>query len=233
MKEAMERCVIVGAAEIGKYGRVKEYVRPGDFVICCDGGLKHADGDKLGRAPDLVVGDFDSYSLDEWKKAKRFIGNTETIVLPCEKDDTDTVYAMKEGLKRGFRDFLFLGVIGGRLDHTLGNVYMLEYLERAGAFGRIADDVSEMELVPAGKSVFVEDSWAYFSLLNIGGLAQSITIKGAKYPLNRAEIESWYQYGISNEVLPGQRAEISVEKGSLLLIKVSDEGRCSGRYEEL
>lgn len=218
----MKRCVIIGAAEIGNYVRMKKYLRPEDFVIYCDGGLKHAAEERLSRMPDLVVGDFDSYSLDAWR-AKRFAEDTETIVLPCEKDDTDTVYAMKEGLKRGFRDFLFLGVIGGRLDHTLGNVYMLEYLARAGAAGKIVDDVSEMQLISEGETAFVEESWAYFSLLNISGRAQGITIKGAKYPLNQAEIESWYQYGISNEVLTGQKAEIRVEKGSLLLIKVAEE----------
>ncbi len=116
-----------------------------------------------------------------------------------------------------------MGVIGGRLDHTLGNVYMLEYLARAGATGKIVDDVSEMQLISEGETVFVEEDWAYFSLLNISGGARGITIKGAKYPLNQAEIESWYQYGISNEVLTGQKAEIKVEKGSLLLIKVAEE----------
>lgn len=219
----MKRCVIIGAAGIGDYGRIKKYIRAEDFVIYCDGGLKHAAEDKLDRTPDLAVGDFDSYSLEEWKKAKRFAHEAETIVLPCEKDDTDTVYAMKEGLKRGYRKFLFLGVVGGRLDHTLGNVYMLEYLAKAKASGKIVDDVSEMQLISEGETAFVEEEWAYFSLLNICGKAQGITIKGAKYPLDKAEIESWYQYGISNEVIPGRRAEISVERGSLLLVKVADD----------
>ena len=56
----------------------------------------------------------------------------ETIVLPCEKDDTDTVFAVKEALKRGFQDFLLIGVIGGRLDHTLGNVSLLLMLDAHG-----------------------------------------------------------------------------------------------------
>lgn len=219
----MKRCVIIGAAGIGDYERIKKYIRAEDFVIYCDGGLKHAAKDRLDRMPDLAVGDFDSYPIEEWQKAKRFAKEAETIVLPCEKDDTDTVYAMKEGLKRGYRDFLFLGVIGGRLDHTLGNVYMLEYLAKAGAVGKIVDDDSEMQLIPEGKTVCVEEGWAYFSLLNICGTAQGITMKGAKYPLEQAEIESWYQYGISNETLPGQRAEIRVEKGSLLLVKVAGD----------
>ena len=60
----------------------------------------------------------------------------------------------------------------------------------------------------------------YFSLLNISGTAKGITIKGAKYPLENGEITCEYQYGISNEVLPGQTAEITVTDGKLLLIKV-------------
>lgn len=41
------------------------------------------------------------------------------------RNPTDTVYAMKEAIKRGFDTFLLIGVVGGRLDHTLGNVSML------------------------------------------------------------------------------------------------------------
>ena len=65
----------------------------------------------------------------------------------------------------------------------------------------------------------MDDSFAYFSLLNITGVAKGITIENAKYPLVNAEITSEYQYGISNEVLQGNKAKIGVKKGELLLIK--------------
>ena len=55
--------------------------------------------------------------------------------------------------------------------------------------------------------------------LNISGTARNITIRGAKYPLNGGEITSEYQYGISNEVLPGKTAYIEVKEGELLLIQ--------------
>ena len=45
-------------------------------------------------------------------------------------------------------------------------------------------------------------------------------IRGAKYPLEGAEITCEYQYGVSNEVLPGQTAVVTVGQGRLLLIKV-------------
>ena len=49
---------------------------------------------------------------------------------------------------------------------------------------------------------------------------QGITIQNAKFPLSNAEITGEYQYGISNEVLPGMTAEVTVGNGQLLLIKV-------------
>jgi thiamine pyrophosphokinase len=142
----------------------------------------------------------------------------ETIVLPCEKNDTDTVYAVKEAVRRGFDNFLLIGGIGGRLDHTLGNVSILLYLDSLGKKGCIIDDHSEMEIV-SKEPVSVCEKYSFFSLLNITGCAKGITVTGAKYPLEDAEINCEYQYGISNEVLPGKTAEISIQCGKLLLVK--------------
>ena len=208
----MRRCVIIGGASIGDYDAVCRWLRPDDYVIYCDCGLRHMDG--LGVEPDLIVGDFDSYSYPEY--------DTETIVLPCEKDDTDTVFAVKEALRRGFEDFLLIGVVGERLDHTLGNVSILLMLDSAGKKGIIIDDYSEMEIVSdrCEKPCIIDDSYAYFSLLNISGKASGVTIRGAKYPLEDAEIMCEYQYGVSNEVLPGCTAEVIVGEGRLLLVKV-------------
>lgn len=205
----MKRCVIVGGADIGRYDRIRARLGENDFYICCDSGLKHREG--LGIVPDLIVGDFDSYENPHL--------TAETIVLPCEKDDTDTVFAVKEALKRGFQDFLLVGVIGGRLDHTLGNVSLLLMLDAQGKSAAALDDYAELEII-SDKPARIEARYPYFSLLNISGLAQGVTIRNAKYPLSSAEITCEYQYGISNEVLPGMTAEVSIENGRLLLVKV-------------
>lgn len=81
------------------------------------------------------------------------------------------------------------------------------------------DDYSEMEIV-SNIPAQIGGRYAFFSLLNISGTAQGITIKNARYPLDGEEITCEYQYGISNEVLPGMTAEVSVQRGRLLLIKV-------------
>lgn len=205
----MKRCVIVGGADIGNYGFIREKLRADDYVIFCDSGLKHMDG--LGAEPGLIVGDFDSHENPKLP--------VETIVLPCEKDDTDTVFAVREALRRGFDDFLLIGVVGARLDHSLANVSLLLYLDSMGKTARIIDDWSEMEIV-SRKSVTVSGEYSYFSLMNISGCARGISVTGAKYPLSDGEISCEYQYGVSNEVLPGEKALISVREGRLLLIKI-------------
>lgn len=98
----MKRCVIVGGADINNYEYIKSCLRNDDFIVFCDSGLKHLES--LQVNPGLIVGDFDSHDNPHL--------GVETIVLPCEKDDTDTVFAVKEAIKRGFDDFLLIGVVG-------------------------------------------------------------------------------------------------------------------------
>ncbi len=204
----MNRCVIIGAAKISDYRKIRKYFRPDDFFIVCDGGLDHIE--KLGINPNLIVGDFDSHENPNL--------DVETIVLPHEKDDTDSVFALKTALSRGFKDFLFAGMIGGRLDHTLGNISMLLKCREEKVRALMLDDYSEIEIV-GQEEIKIEDKFSYFSLLNISGTARGVTIKDALYNLENAEIPITYQYGVSNEVPKGKTAKVSVKEGCLLLIK--------------
>lgn len=210
MKEQLaKRCVIIGGADINNYDFIREKLSSEDYFIFCDSGLKHLED--LQVKPSLIVGDFDSHEIPHLA--------VDMIVLPCEKDDTDTFFAVKEAIKRGFDDFLLIGVVGARLDHTLGNVSILLYLDSLGKKGCIIDDYSEMEIV-TNQPVSITANYPFFSLLNISGCAKGITITGAKYPLVDAEISCEYQYGISNEVLPGETATVALQEGKLLLIKI-------------
>ena len=96
----MKRCVIVGGADINNYEFIRQTLCADDYVIFCDSGLKHLE--QLQARPSLIVGDFDSHENPRL--------DVETIILPCEKDDTDTVFSVKEAIKRGFDEFLLIGV---------------------------------------------------------------------------------------------------------------------------
>ena len=207
----MKRCVIIGGAPINDYEHTKKYITDNDFVIVCDCGLRHIEN--LGVAPDLIIGDFDSHEKPEL--------DVEIITLPREKDDTDSFFAVKEALKRNFESFLLLGVIGKRLDHTLANISILQYLDRLGKRAVCVDDYSEMEIV--SKSALIGDDYKFFSLLAIDGAASGITIKNALFPLENGEITPSFQYGVSNETIKGSTASVTVENGSLLLVKIIKE----------
>lgn len=205
-----KRFVIISAAPINNYKRIKSKLNPQtDFYTFCDGGLNHQK--KLGIKPDLIIGDFDSH--------KKPVTSVETIQLPTQKDDTDTFFAIKEGLSRGFLDFLFIGSIGNRLDHSLCNISALLYAHTHHAKANIQDDFSQMEIA-GSTTIEIEDSVSYFSLMTITGTAENVTITNAKYPLENGTVTPEYQYAISNEVLPEKTATVNVGKGKLLLIKV-------------
>ena len=203
-----KRCVVIGNASINNYDYLLKEIKEDDFLIYCDGGLKHLE--KLKILPNLIIGDFDSFKNPNL--------DIETIVLPRKKDDTDTMAAVKEGIERGYKDFLLLGVIGERLDHSLANVSILLFLDSLNLKGKIIDDYSEMLLV-SKKEELVSDEFSYFSLINILSNAKGVNVIDAKYPLIDATLPTTYQYSVSNEVLPNKVSKISLKEGTLLLIK--------------
>ena len=205
-----KRCVILSGGPIFDYSKIKPMILPTDYIIAADRGLHHAAC--MGITPHLAVGDFDSHQTPDIK--------IDTVQLPCEKDDTDTYYAVKEALSRGYRDILILGATGGRSDHMLANLYTLLYIKQKGAVGTMADEYCL--ITPVCGTATVNGDYPYFSLVTVAGQAKGVTITGAKYPLQDGIIDPCYQYGVSNQVLPGQTAHIKVESGEVLLILSRD-----------
>ena len=208
----MSKCVIVGGVKINNTDQIKKYIDETDFVIACDSGIESCKD--IGVTPNLIVGDFDSHKKPDT--------DIEIITLPTAKDDTDTMFATKEAVKRGFSEVVLLGVVGDRIDHTLANVYILSYLQDEGVNGMIVDDFSEMFIISKnGQNISrISDNYSFFSLLCLEGKVEGVTIKNAKFPLENGIITPNHQYATSNEVLPGEVAEVSIEKGSALLVKV-------------
>lgn len=196
-------CHIVGA---GDFAPQTFKISQGDFVIAADKGFLHLK--RLGIRPNLAVGDFDSLGFcpDE----------VESVVLPAEKDDTDTLSAVKEGRKRGYRRFLFYGALGGkRFSHSLANLSLLLYLDSFGEEGEIIHENTSLSLL--GPGTYQRDySGGYFSLFPVGKEAL-VSVKGAKYPLENALLTQEFPLGVSNE--GSAHTEISVHSGTLLLVR--------------
>ena len=199
-------CYIVGAMSLTP--DLRPYPVQGDYVIAADRGF-----DSLvayGVRPDLAVGDFDSLGHRP--------NHPNVIQLPAEKDDTDMVFALRKGLELGYRRFVLLGGVGGRLEHTLGNLQLLDWLACQGGQGFLAGEKTAATCIRDGMSVtFPPSMTGYLSVLCNSGRAEGVDLTGLKYPLNGYTLTGSFPLGVSNQFL-GQEASVSVKEGSLLLI---------------
>ncbi|MCH5342250.1 MAG: thiamine diphosphokinase [Acetatifactor sp.] len=206
------KCFVIGAGDL-TVGTLE--VSKKDFVIAVDGGLGYCS--LLGVEPDLILGDFDSVSPEEAKAVEALEQQIPERILrlPREKDDTDMLAALKEGLRRGYRDFRIYGGTGGRFDHTLANIQCLLYLKKHGAVGYLVDGTG-MILVLMDESVeFQKGLEGFLSLFSLTDESVGVTIRGMKYPLEQAVVRNDFPIGISNE-FTGEAAVVSVEKGQLV-----------------
>ncbi|MCH5187329.1 MAG: thiamine diphosphokinase [Oscillospiraceae bacterium] len=205
----MSKAVIICAGSIEDYSSARAEIGDEDFVICADGGLRHAA--KMGVSPNVIVGDFDSYgAVPEGENV---------VVFPCEKDYSDTYMAALEAEKRGYKELLFLGATGTRLDHVMANLALLEVLRRRGTRAAIKDG-HNLIFAAGNRETVAGKAGTTVSLLPIYPV-KGITLRGFKYPLNNAEIELVDPIWISNELLGGE-AEISFESGALLVDIAND-----------
>jgi len=205
----MKRCVIFGGGQIGDPEQIKNLVRQEDYLICADSGYRHCV--QLGFSPQLVLGDFDSY-------AGVVQSDCELLRYPIEKDDTDTMLALREGLRRGCDTFYLYGATGGaRLDHTLANLQSLAFLLRHGARGYLYDQnfvytAIENETLTLTREV----EWGIVSLFSMGDRAEHITLEGLQYPLTDGTIDCGFPLGVSNHIV-APTARITVGRGPLLV----------------
>ncbi|MGI5963934.1 MAG: thiamine diphosphokinase [Lawsonibacter sp.] len=198
-------CYVVGAMSLSP--SLRPYPAPGDCVIAADRGY-----DSLmayGVTPDLVVGDFDSLGYAP--------NHPNVIQLPKQKDDTDMVYALRRGLELGYRRFVLLGGVGGRLEHTFGNLQILDWLTTQGAVGFLAGEKTVATALRNGCIIFPSSMSGYVSVFCNSGTAQGVTLTGLKYPLAEYTMSGSFPIGVSNEFL-GTEASVSVKDGSLLLL---------------
>jgi len=197
-------CYIVGAMEPGEIALV-----PGreKLVIAADGGLTHLQ--RQGIVPDLTVGDFDSLT---------YTPEGENIIRhPVEKDDTDTMLAVKLGLQRGCGTFLLYGGTGGRPDHTVANLQTLRFLAGQGARGYLIGEGWVSAVIRGSALTFPAGLRGTVSVFCAGDRARGVTEQGLYYALEDGALTGDFPLGVSNH-FTGEPAEISVREGSLLVM---------------
>ena len=212
----VKRAVIFGGAPVSMADLPAE-LPPYVLCVCADAGLRAAQ--QLGIPPDFVVGDFDSLGSVP--------AGGNVVTYPAEKDDTDLLLAARYAMAQGCRELVFYGALGGRLDHTIANLQMLRLLADADTAGILIDAGHRVTLQRGGmwnsRQVYRKPKtgkW-YLSLFAMTPVCEGITSTGVAYPLDHGTLRASYPLGVSNEIL-GEQAEISVEKGDLLVVQAKN-----------
>lgn len=209
MGKIMKKCVIIGSAPLSDAGAVDDSGRDNCFVICADGGLDNAR--QFGITPDLLIGDFDSVqgALPE---------GIETIRLNVEKDETDSMAAVKEGLRRGYRDFVLTGVLGGeRFDHSVANLCVLSYLCHQGCKAALWDGNCRAFLIRESGITLTGLAGSTVSVFPFGCASCSVSYTGLKYPLTNRTLVPDFPLGVSNRI-ESDTARIVVHSGDALVL---------------
>lgn len=178
-----------------------------DRIIACDKGYQYAE--EAGVRPQLLVGDFDSYT-------GALPADIPILDLPVEKDDTDTMAAIRYAVQEGYSEIVLYCALGGRLDHLLGNVQSAVFAVERGCRVHIIDTDNLLYFFTDGALTLPPRAGWSLSLLSLTDRCENVSVTGVKYPLRDATLTNEFPIGVSNE-WRGE-AQISVGCGVLLVV---------------
>ena len=199
----MSICYIVGAGEF--YGTLSP--TESDLIIAADGGYDTLRA--LGITPDLILGDMDSVNTDA--------GDIERLVYPVRKDETDSFLAYREGVRRGYSDFMLYGCVGGREDHTFANYALLVYARERGHKMTLVGKCTHTVAIINESRSFSGEPLSHLSLFAFGGDAHGVSISGAEYEAESITLTPSFPLGASNR-FGYKDVTVTVRDGILLVM---------------
>ncbi|MBL8091144.1 MAG: thiamine diphosphokinase [Anaerolineales bacterium] len=206
----MKRIIIFANGELPNPKKARALIQPDDFIICADGGTRHAL--TLGLTPHLIIGDMDSLPANF--QLSTF--NGEVIVFPKDKNETDLELAINHAITLKPDEIIIVAALGGRIDHALANISLLTNFQHATFNLRLNDGLEEIFLCKDHVEVKGR-SGDIVSLIPWGGNVEGVTTQNLKWKLNNETLSFDKTRGISNEMI-SDIASISITKGLLLIV---------------
>lgn len=208
----MKRTLIITGGEFCDYIPDDEY----DLIIACDKGYEYAN--QLNIEPDIIIGDFDSADESKARGLTKAL-KTEILTYPVEKDDTDTMLAIKEAIKRGTTSITIVCALGNRLDHTIANVQSIHYAVLRGVMCEL---VSKNERLagyagPATFEISKKNQYS-LSLFALSDECTGVSISGAKYCVDDVKLTNSFPLGLGNQI-KDDKAIISIKTGEILVVE--------------
>ena len=197
-------CLIITG---GEYAAIPDDIRNADYVIACDRGWQYAQ--QMGIKPDLIIGDFDSSPRPET--------DIPILQFPSHKDDTDTMLAAREALRRGYKNIAICCAFGARLDHAMANIQTAAFLVSNGAKVRLSGKDTEAWVFTKGDLSIPQMSSYSLSLFSISDKCEGVCIQNAEYECSDITLTNAFPLGVSNKWTSGD-VNISVREGILMVL---------------
>ncbi len=204
------RAVIIGNGHMEDYSYIGGKIRKNDYIICADGGYKHAKA--MNITPAVVIGDMDSIGANDY--------DGEVINLPIRKDFTDSEVCVKYILLKDFDEILMLGFTGTRIDHSLTNLLLLKQISENGKKAKIIDEHNEIIYAEKDNIIYGEKG-DLISIIPIGQDLCGVTTNGLDYPLDNENLIFGESRGVSN-IMTSSKCQITIQSGTGLIIKSKD-----------
>jgi len=215
----MSKCACIITGGTLSCGFLAKYlcIHTDRMVIVVDGALEGTH--RLGIKPDYIVGDFDTVN----QELLAFYDKEIILRHPPEKDQTDTELAIETALKEGCSDLVFLGATGSRLDHSLGNIFLLEGLLKQGIHAEIVNENNRLYLKNRSFILYRNTTCGDFlSLLPLSETVEEVTLTGFKYPVEQLTFYRERTLGISNEITE-EEARVEFSKGTFIVVESQDK----------
>jgi len=215
-----ERVILIlanGDWGVGKdLTRLHKLVQNSDHIVVTDGALDRAT--KCGIEVNTLIGDLDSL-VDSTRLEERF-PSMEILRYPEEKDWTDLELAINWALEQSPKLITIFGASGGRIDHTMANLALLENGLHSGVPIELISRNESVHLLQG--SLILEDAELgdRVSLLPIS-LFCTVSTQGLKYALASEKLFRGQGRGISNIVV-SIPASVSVESGVLAVVHATE-----------
>jgi len=201
--------------------RIISAIQEGDLLVAVDGGLRHLSA--MGLTPMVIIGDLDSITADQ--EAEVIRSGCQVLRFPPQKDETDLELALDYIQQQGCRQICIVGGLGGRLDQTLGNIYLLTQSGLGHCDVRIDDGLEEVWILRDSAKIQGEPG-DIVSLLPVSEQVVGVRTENLLYPLRSETLNRDRTRGISN-VMENNQAIIDIQSGLLLCIH-SRKGSSSG-----
>lgn len=208
-------CYIFGALPVDTFNFE---ISENDLVIAADSGVINTQ--KFNIEPDYIIGDFDSLGYTP--------ADNNTIIHPIEKDDTDTMLAVKLGFEKGYNNFRIFGCIGGRLDHTFANIQTAAYIAENYGNSIFYGNEENFTVIKNNKISFQKENKGNISIFALED-CENVNIKGTYYELENGKLSTHFPLGTSNK-FNNNEVSISVEDGELLIVWERQGGNNEKRY---